>query len=331
MKVDLNKWYRCKVDKEIYKKLTKRSDYHGLKHTFTWLFFLILIGYFAFITWGTLWSFFWFLIYGNIFMACDPIRHDCQHSLAFKSKWLNKTFYQLTSFMFSYEPVRWRWSHFRHHSHTLSVEEHYDYEIQITKPTDLFLVLLMHIPGGNILIIHKTFLFFHLETIKHAIGIVTPIMKDCIPVKERSKCRISARIHVSLWAIIIASSIIYQTWLPVLYLLLPFAYGTTFMQTIHFMQHAGLKNNVRDHRLCVRTVKLNPVFSFLNWNMEYHLEHHMFPNIPSYNLKKLNKVIQDQLPKPKEGVFEAYREIIPTLIKQAKNPYYILNINLPKN
>ena len=58
--------------------------------------------------------------------------------------------------------------------------------------------------------------------------------------------------------------------------------------------------------------------------MEYHLEHHMFPNIPSYNLKKLNKVIQDQLPKPKEGIFDAYRAIIPTLIKQAKNPYYIL-------
>ena len=134
-------------------------------------------------------------------MACDPIRHDCQHSLAFKSKLLNKIFYQLTSFMFSYEPIRWRWSHFRHHSHTLSVEGHYDYEIQITKPTDLFLVFLMHIPGGNILIIHKTFLFFHLETIKHAIGIVTPIMEDCIPIKERSKCRISARIHVSLWTV----------------------------------------------------------------------------------------------------------------------------------
>ena len=105
-------------------------------------------------------------------------------------------------------------------------------------------------------------------------------MEDCIPIKERSKCRISARIHVSLWTLIIVSSIIYQTWLPALYLLLPFVYGTTFMQTIHFMQHAGLKNNVRDHRLCVRTVKLNPIFSFLNWNMEYHLEHHMFPNIP---------------------------------------------------
>ena len=263
-------------------------------------------------------------------MACDPIRHDCQHNLAFKSKWLNTFFYQLTSFMFSYEPVRWRWSHFRHHSHTLSVEGIYDHEIQITKPTDLFLVLLMHIPGGNILIIHKTFLFFHLETIKHAIGIVTPIMEDCIPAKERSKCRVSARIHVSLWILIIGSSIFFQTWLPALYLLLPFVYGTTFMQTIHFMQHAGLKNNGKDHRLSVRTVKLNPFFSFLNWNMEYHLEHHMFPTVPSYNLKKLNKVIKDQLPKPKKGIFDAYKEIIPTLIKQSKNPHYILNVDLPK-
>ena len=306
MKVDLNKWYRCKVDKETYKSLTKKSDYLGLRHVLTWLFFLILIGYFAFITWGTLWSFFWFFIYGNIFMACDPIRHDCQHNLAFKSKWLNTFFYQLTSFMFSYEPVRWRWSHFRHHSHTLSVEGIYDHEIQITKPTDLFLVLLMHI------------------------GIVTPIMEDCIPVKERSKCRVSALIHVSLWILIIGSSIFFQTWLPALYLLLPFVYGTTFMQTIHFMQHAGLQNNVKDHRLSVRTVKLNPIFSFLNWNMEYHLEHHMFPTVPSYNLKKLNKVIKDQLPQPKKGIFDAYKEIIPTLIKQSKNPHYILNVDLPK-
>ena len=263
-------------------------------------------------------------------MACDPIRHDCQHNLAFKSKWLNTFFYQLTSFMFSYEPVRWRWSHFRHHSHTLSVEGIYDHEIQITKPTDLFLVLLMHIPGGNILIIHKTFLFFHLETIKHAIGIVTPIMEDCIPAKKRSKCRVSARIHVSLWILIIGSSIFFQTWLPALYLLLPFVYGTTFMQIIHFMQHAGLKNNVKDHRLSVRTVKLNPIFSFLNWNMEYHLEHHMFPTVPAYNLKKLNKAIKDQLPKPKKGIFDAYKEIIPTLIKQSKDPHYILNVDLPK-
>ena len=53
MKVDLNKWYRCKVDKEIYKKLTQRSDYHGLKtcldvvifFNFDWIFCFYNLGH----------------------------------------------------------------------------------------------------------------------------------------------------------------------------------------------------------------------------------------------------------------------------------------------
>ena len=40
-----------------------------------------------------------------------------------------------------------------------------------------------------------------------------------------------------------------------------------------------------------------PFFSFLNWNMEYHLEHHMFPAVPSYNLKKLSIKINNQTKK----------------------------------
>ena len=96
-----------------------------------------------------------------------------------------------------------------------------------------------------------------------------------------------------------------------------------------FVQHAGLANNVKDHRLCVRTVKLNPIFSFLYWHMEYHLEHHMFPMVPSYNLKTLHEVVKDQMPKPKNGLWNAYKEIIPAIIKQAKEPSYILKVNIP--
>ena len=95
------------------------------------------------------------------------------------------------------------------------------------------------------------------------------------------------------------------------------------------MQHGGLANNVKDHRLSVRTVKLNPIFSFLYWHMEYHLEHHLFPMVPSYNLKKLHEVIKDQLPKPRIGLWGAYREIIPTIIKQSKDPKYVFKVELP--
>ena len=266
-----------------------------------------------------------FLIYGNIYTFSNPIWHECGHKLAFKSRSLNEIFYHITSFMYNYEPIRWRWSHHHHHTYTLHTENHYDHEIQITKPTDLFYVLMIHLPGGNIF----TFLFSHIETIKHAFGLNSIVMKDCIPKEEQPKVRFFARIHMILWLSIIGSSIYFQTWLPILYLLLPFLYGTTFINIIHFIQHAGLANNVRDHRLTTRTVKLNAFLSFLSWNMEYHLEHHIFSMVPSYNLKRLHEAVKDQMPKPKNGLWDAYKEIIPAILKQAKDPKYVLKIKLP--
>ena len=63
--------------------------------------------------------------------------------------------------------------------------------------------------------------------------------------------------------------------------------------------------------------------------MEYHCVHHMYPTIPSYNLEKLYNHIKYQLPKPKIGLIDAYKDIIPTLIKQKENPDYHLPISLP--
>ena len=326
MNFELDSWYKCSIDKKKLTELSKRSNWQGIKHISVWISILFLSGYMAFITWGTWWTIFWFLIYGNIYTFCNPIWHECGHKTAFKSHVLNEVFYHITSFMYNYEPIRWRWSHFHHHSYTLHTKENYDHEIQITKPTDLIFVFMMHLPGGNLF----TFLFSHLETVKHAIGIPSSVMKDCVPNKEKSKLKLFARIHVVLWIIIISSSFYFQTWFPILYFLLPFVYGTTGINIIHFIQHAGLSNNVYDHRLTTRNVKLNPLLNFLCWNMEYHLDHHMFPMVPSYNLKKLHEVVKDEMPELKKGIWAAYKEIIPAIIKQSKDPNYILQIPLPK-
>ena len=74
---------------------------------------------------------------------------------------------------------------------------------------------------------------------------------------------------------------------------------------------------------------MNPFFSFLYSNMEYHIEHHIFPKIPCHNLKAFHQVIKDQMPSPKKGVISAYKEIIPAIFKQAKDKNYFVDVNVP--
>ena len=65
--------------------------------------------------------------------------------------------------------------------------------------------------------------------------------------------------------------------------------------------------------------------------MEYHLEHHMFPAVPSYNLHKLHRIIKDQLPKPFPSMFSFYKQILPIVIKQATNPNEYFKTNIPNS
>ena len=106
----------------------------------------------------------------------------------------------------------------------------------------------------------------------------------------------------------------------ILYFIIPNYYGKPLWFLVNVTQHLGATIDTKDHRKNTFSLKINPIFSFLYWNMEYHLEHHMFPMIPSYNLKKLNSKIKDQIPKPFSSLFSFYKEILPVIIKQATDP-----------
>jgi fatty acid desaturase len=59
-------------------------------------------------------------------------------------------------------------------------------------------------------------------------------------------------------------------------------------------QHALTESE--DPLLASRSVQSNPLVSFLLLNENYHLEHHLFPEIPSYNLPRLRALIRSRLP-----------------------------------
>jgi fatty acid desaturase len=74
---------------------------------------------------------------------------------------------------------------------------------------------------------------------------------------------------------------------------------------------------------------MNPIFRFIYWNMNYHVEHHMFPMVPYHALPRLHRLLLPDMPKPYASTIEAYREIIPTLLRQLKEPAWYVERRLP--
>jgi fatty acid desaturase len=322
-----NEWFKAHIDRKTLKNLSKRNDYDGWKHIIIYTLTLSSLGVLSVYFWQSWFFIPVYLAYCMFWGGADAIWHECGHRTAFKTRKLNDFFYYIASFMNNFEPVRWRWSHSLHHSYTASIDPHdYEVELSIFAKHTLISFLFIFIPGIGFLKIHKS---LYIEIIKHALGIRTNVLKDCIPEDKVNSCINSSRVFVIFWLAIITSSIYLNSLLPILLFLVP-KFFATFNSIWGITQHMGLKENEKDHRLSTRSVRLNPIFSFIYWKMEYHIEHHMFPMVPSYNLPKLYDKIKNQLPKP-QTLYEAYKEIIPAVIKKSKNPDYYIPVNLPNN
>mgnify|MGYP003345827675 CR=1 FL=1 len=81
-------------------------------------------------------------------------------------------------------------------------------------------------------------------------------------------------------------------------------------------QHYGMSSNVPDHRLCCRTYTCAWLPAFLYWNMHYHIEHHMYPLVPFFNLPKLHAALKHDMPPAPHGLratwtamFDIHRQI----------------------
>ncbi|MEO0017278.1 MAG: Na(+)-translocating NADH-quinone reductase subunit [Verrucomicrobiota bacterium] len=74
---------------------------------------------------------------------------------------------------------------------------------------------------------------------------------------------------------------------------------------------------------------MNPFSRFIYWNMNYHVEHHMFPLVPYHALSRLHELIKADCPPPYLSIAAAWREILPAVLRQVKDPAYHVKRLLP--
>mgnify|MGYP001159871739 FL=1 len=316
----VKKWWRPKIDRETLKELHKKRDFPAILNTLIYFSLLIILGYVAYISWGTWYAVPAFLLYGTFYSFTNARWHEYGHKTFFKSKFLNDLFYEVSSFLHYLESVSWRWSHHHHHSRT--IHQGIDYEIQVSRPSKPFSLFFLECFKFGLLWAEFKKIFLH------SLGVMTPLALDCVPEKNRKAMIWNSRFLMFTKIFLIIWSIYIHSFLPLMFIFTPNIYGSFFLQFLVMTQHGGLKADSWDHRESTRTFYTNP---FLGWlcylNMQYHIEHHIFPQIPFYNLPKLHNAIKDQLPKSNPSFISALIEMIPAIIKQSKSPnYYIKKI-----
>ena len=314
-------WYQSPVPGDSMRELRERRDEPAIRDTLLWFALLAISGTCGYLLWGTWWAIIPFAAYGVLYASVSDSRwHESLHGTAFKTDWMNNALYELASFMVLRESVSWRWSHTRHHSDTLIVGR--DPEIVVQRPPNMIIFI------TNFFNVMGLWRYWG-HVILHCTGRVTEDERAFVPENEKGKLVVRARIYVMIYAGVIASAAYFGSILPLMYVGLTNIYGAWLMLVYGYTQHAGLAENVLDHRLDCRTVYMNRLNRYLYWNMNYHVEHHMFPLVPYHALPRLHELIKADSPRPYAGLWEAYREIIPTVIRQARDPGYFVRRQLP--
>jgi len=315
-------WYQSPVPREKMRELLERKNGPAIRDTLLWFSLLLGSGYLVFLWWGSWMAVLPYIVYSVLYASTSDSRwHESSHGTAFKTDWMNNALYEIASFMVFRQSTVWRYSHTRHHSDTIIRGR--DPEIAVPRPPKIRNILLGFIGlRSSIREMKKVW--------RHAAGRIDPEVATYLPKYEYALVIFKARIYIAIYACVIGLSVFYGSILPLMFIGLPTFLGGWLMPIYGLTQHAGLQENVLDHRLNCRTVYMNRLHRFLYWNMNYHVEHHMFPLVPYHALPKLHELVKDDCPTPYRSITEAFREIIPAILKQVKDPSYFVERQLPE-
>jgi fatty acid desaturase len=314
-------WYRCEIPRPVLKQLMSRTDAAAVRDTILWYGLIGVAGVLFFCSLGTGWAIPTFLLYATVYAGpADSRWHECGHGTAFRTRWMNEWLYHIASFQVMRRPTVWRWSHARHHTDTLITGR--DREIQIQLPVRPLLVLCDFF---GLTLAPTEFA----KAIGNACGWIGAEEKSFIPEQEWRKVVVEGRIWTLVFACALGSALWWQSWLPLLFVGLPSVFGSWLYNFFGITQHACLPENVLDHRLNSRTVLINPVSRFLYWNMNYHIEHHMFPMVPYHGLPRLHEAMKADCPPPYPSTWAVYREVLAALVRQLQDPIYHVQRLLP--
>jgi fatty acid desaturase len=225
--------------------------------------------------------------------------HESIHKTAFQSQWLNSVVGIISGFIL-FLPSRYFQSfHMTHHRFTQIPDK--DPELLSAKPNTI---------AGYLL--YLTGLNYWKEQIFAILGYAFTDRHDKFVNDNKLRMiRFEAQMYVLAYVILFGLSL--QTGSSVLlkFWILPVIVAQPALRGFLLAEHA-LCPKVKDMFENTRTTATNFMVRRLCWNMNCHVEHHVYPAIPFHQLPETHKLIKDRIKFLDKGYFDVHRKVIKT-------------------
>jgi fatty acid desaturase len=211
--------------------------------------------------------------------------HECSHGTAFRTRWLNETVYWLVSLIYIIQPTWYRYRHAVHHTYT---------QIQGKDPA-------MVLPSPTTwqhyfeqLLGWRLWTTFPVVITKHAFGHMRPQDSWYVPKNDLPRIYHEARLMLGVYGTIAGLAIYFGSIVPLVYWIIPRIMGEPLQRAWRIAEHKGCDEGT-DVRTNTRSTRASALMRALCWNMPYHSEHHVCPQVPFFALPTLNKLVGHHL------------------------------------
>ena len=297
-----------RIERKRLKTLARRSDVPGLTYLAAWIAALALTGFAVREALDTIYVWPAMFVFGVVMSVPSyALSHETAHGTAFRTRWLNETVFWLTSLLYGEEPLHRRYTHTNHHTHTWYVG--LDSQMPFDTPLG-FKGWLYDISG---LSVHRfqARVLWQLATRRY-----TPLMREVSPEAELPKMTLNARLFCLVYlgaAATIAAGVPWLLWFYVL----PRLLGGPVMLMFNIIQHAEMQENSPSIVESTRSFRTDRIGRFLYLNMNNHVEHHLYPQVPFYSLPALHDAVAGQTPEPDPGFWRTNLDLLSVVFRRS--------------
>ena len=287
------------VPAAVLKRLYMRSNKAGAVQTLAHLYLLVAGSVLIFETMGTWWLLAALVLQAVFINALFGAMHESVHYGAFRMRRLNDVLAFFSGAAILNNAGFYRHYHLAHHRYTQDPDR--DPEL-ITSGTPR--------TWGNYLLRVSALPFFALrlrDIFLFPFGYRGDV--DYIHPSAWSEVRRWGRLLLAFYAALLVGSLVLQTTFLLWVWLIPLLIGAPLLRLYLVCEHT-LCPNSDDGFANTRTTISNPIVRFLMWNLPYHAEHHLFPNIAFYRLPEAHQYLRPHLKFVAKGYVQVNREIV---------------------